>query len=118
MFQLLVSYDGWEDSGDTIPTGRIYIKPGVHPDEMVLTDGKLDVSKVNRVPAVLMAETDGRGPQTARLPLRTDKVIGRLLKVSMTAVGRTRHLKVFGSGRPIRKRQSPRNETASGRSSR
>ena len=67
MFQLLVSYNGWEDSGDTIPTGRIYIRPGVNPDEMVLTDGKLDVSKVNRVPAVLMAEIDGRGPQTARL---------------------------------------------------
>lgn len=67
MFQLLVSYDGWEDSGDTIPTGRIYIKPGVHPDEMVMTDGKLDVSKLNRVPALLMAEIDGRGPQTARL---------------------------------------------------
>jgi hypothetical protein len=67
LFHLLVSYDGWEDSGGTIPTGRIYIKPGVHTDELVLTDGVLDVSKVNRVPAVLMAEIDGRGSQIARL---------------------------------------------------
>lgn len=67
MFNLLVSYSGWEDSGDTIPTGRIYIKPGEQPGESVLTDGELDVSKVNRIPTVLMAEIDGNGPQTARL---------------------------------------------------
>ncbi|MGV3628160.1 MAG: hypothetical protein ACO1PN_10790 [Betaproteobacteria bacterium] len=67
MFQLLVSYNGWDDSGDTIPTGRIYIKPGAHPDESVLTNGKLDISKVSRTPAVLMAEIDGPGPQIARL---------------------------------------------------
>ena len=67
MFHLLVSYDGWEDGGDTIPTGRIYIKPGKQPDDAVLTDGKLDVAKVNRLPAVLMAEIGGNGSQTARI---------------------------------------------------
>ena len=67
MFHLLVSYSGWEDSGDTIPTVRIYIKTGERPGEAVLTDGKLDVSKVNSLPAVLMAEIDGSGPQIARL---------------------------------------------------
>jgi hypothetical protein len=67
MFQLLVSFSGWEDSGDTIRTERIYIKSGRDPDEAVMTDGKLDVSKINRVPAILTAEIDGQGPQTARL---------------------------------------------------
>lgn len=67
MFHLLVSYDGWEDGADTIPTGRVYIKAGEHPDDAVLTDGKLDVSKINRLPAVLMSEIGGSGPQIARL---------------------------------------------------
>ena len=67
MFQLLVSYNGWGEGGDTSPTGRIYIRPGEHPDEMVLTEGRLDVLKLGRVPAVLMTEIDGRGPQIARL---------------------------------------------------
>lgn len=68
MFQLLVSGNGWDDSGgDTFPTSRIYIKSGAHPDELVLTNGKLDVSKVSRVPAVLMTEIGGSGPQIARL---------------------------------------------------
>ena len=67
MFQLLVSYNGWDDSSDTISTGRIYIRPGQDPDDAVLTGGKLDVAKVNRIPAVLMAETEGTGPQTAKL---------------------------------------------------
>jgi hypothetical protein len=67
MFHLLVSYEGWKDGADTIPTGRVYIKAGEHPDEAVLTNGKLDTSKVNRLPAVLMSEIGGGGPQTARL---------------------------------------------------
>jgi len=67
MFHLLVSYNGWEDGGDTIPTGRIYIKPDERPGSLVLANGKLDVSKVNRIPAVLMTEIGGSGPQTARI---------------------------------------------------
>lgn len=67
MFHLLVSYDGWEDGADTIPTGRVYIKAGEHPDEAVLTNGELDTTKVNRLPALLMSEIGGSGPQTARL---------------------------------------------------
>ena len=76
MFQLLVSYNGWEEGGDTILTSRIYIKPGVNPDQMVMTDGKLDLSKVSRVPAVLMAEIEGPGPQIARLAYINQLALG------------------------------------------
>lgn len=67
MFHLLVSYSGWADEGDTIPTGRIYINDKKEPDNSVLTDGKLDIAKVRGIPALLMTETTGREPQIARI---------------------------------------------------
>src|SRR5688500_15940758 len=67
MFHLLVSYNGWAEASDTIPTGRIYIKADEPAGAVVLTDGKLDVAKVNRLPAVLMTEIGGNGPETARI---------------------------------------------------
>lgn len=67
MFHLLVSYKGWEESADTIPTGRIYIKADERPGSEMMTAGKLDVAKVSTIPALLVSETTGSGSQTARV---------------------------------------------------
>ena len=67
MFNLLVSFGGWDDHADTIPTGRIYIKPDSEPGCRVLTHGKLDIGKVGAIPALLMSETTGREPCIARV---------------------------------------------------
>jgi hypothetical protein len=77
MFHLLVSSAGWADGGsDTIPTSRIYIKPGEKPDSLMLTDGKLDSAKVSRIPALFMTEIGGRDPQIARVAHITGVVSG------------------------------------------
>jgi len=67
MFHLLVTYQGWPDGGGSIPTGRIYIKADEAPGDAFLTDGKLDISKVSRIPALLVTETGGNGPQIAKV---------------------------------------------------
>lgn len=67
MFHLLVSYKGWEESADTIPTGRIYIEADERPGSEMMTAGKLDITKVSTIPALLVNETTGTGSQTARV---------------------------------------------------
>ncbi|MCL4799150.1 MAG: hypothetical protein KJ025_06155 [Burkholderiales bacterium] len=67
MFHLLVSYNGWKEGADTIPTGRIYIKADERPGSEMLTAGKLDTAKVSMVPALLVSETTGTGSQKARV---------------------------------------------------
>lgn len=67
MFHLLVAYQGWPDGGGSIPTGRIYIKSDEAPGDAFLTDGKLDIAKVSRIPALLVTETGGNGPQFAKV---------------------------------------------------
>jgi hypothetical protein len=67
MFHLLVSFSGWADGGDTIGSGRIYVKADEEPGSDFLKDGKLDIAKVTRIPALLMSETTGREPQVARV---------------------------------------------------
>lgn len=67
MFHLLVAYQGWPDGAGSIPTGRIYIKPDEAPGCAVLTEGKLDISKISIIPALLASETGGSGSQFARV---------------------------------------------------
>ncbi len=67
MFHLLVAYQGWPDGVGSIPTDRIYIKPDEVPGSAFLTDGKLDIAKVSNVPALLVTETGGSGPQFAKV---------------------------------------------------
>jgi hypothetical protein len=76
MFHLLVSSSGWADSTDTIATGRIYISAKEGPGSRMLTDGKLDIAKVSRIPALLMTEIGGSEPQIARVAHITDIVPG------------------------------------------
>lgn len=76
MFHLLVSSGGWADSTDTIPTGRIYISGDDDPGSRMLTNDKLDIAKVSRIPALFMTEIGGREPQIARVAHITAIVSG------------------------------------------
>jgi len=67
MFHLLVAYQGWPDGAGSISTSRIYIKPDEVPGSAFLTGGKLDIAKVCRVPALLVSEIGGAGPQFAKV---------------------------------------------------
>lgn len=67
MFHFLVSFQGWPDGAGSIPTGRIYIKPDEAPGNAFLSNGQLDIDKVSKVPALLVNETGGRGPQFAKI---------------------------------------------------
>jgi hypothetical protein len=67
MFHLLVSYQGWPDSGGTLSNGRVYIRPDDPVGGMFYTNGQLDVAKIKELPALLVTETGGDGPQYARV---------------------------------------------------
>ena len=77
MFHLLVAYGGWPESGGSISTGRIYIKPNEEPGKLFLDEsGRLDAAKISRFPALLMSEIGGVGPQLARVVHITSVVQG------------------------------------------
>ena len=67
MFHLLVAYQGWPDRAGSIPTSRVYMKTDEPPGSYFLTDGKIDINKVAKIPALLVTETGGSGPQVARV---------------------------------------------------
>lgn len=67
MFHLLVAFQGWPDGAGSISNGRIYIKADEEPGRSFLKDGKLDISKVGKIPALLVTETGGNGPQFAKV---------------------------------------------------
>lgn len=68
MFHLLVACQGWPDSGGSISNARIYIKPtDERGQKYFYTDGKPDIAKINQIPALLVTETNGDGPQYARV---------------------------------------------------
>jgi len=67
VFHLLVSYSGWADHSGTIGSSRVYISPDNEKDTHFLKNGRLDIAKVQSIPALLMTEIDGRGPQSAKI---------------------------------------------------
>lgn len=67
MFHLLVAYQGWPDSGGSMPNGRIYIRPNEEPGQSFFTNGKLDISTISKLPALLVTETGGNGLQFAKV---------------------------------------------------
>ncbi|MEK7763333.1 MAG: hypothetical protein AAB433_17290 [Nitrospirota bacterium] len=76
MFHLLVSFEGWPDGAGSISTDRIYIKPDEAPGNVFLSNGKLNIDKISKVPALLVNETGGRGPQFARIAYITSLAQG------------------------------------------
>lgn len=67
MFHLLVAFQGWQDSGGTLSNSRVYIKPDEEPGRSFFSSGKLDISQISSIPALLVTETGGNGPQLARV---------------------------------------------------
>ena len=67
MFHLLVSYQGWEDSGGSLSIGRVYIRSDDPVGSTFYSNGQLDITKIRALPALLVTETNGSGPQFARV---------------------------------------------------
>ena len=67
MFHLLVSYAGWPEGAGSISTSRVYIKANEEPGKHFLKEGRLDISRLSKIPALLVTETGGDGPQFARV---------------------------------------------------
>lgn len=76
MFHLLVSYQGWPDSGGTLSTSRVYIRKDDPIGSKFHFNDELDVAKLKEFPALLATETGGNGPQFARVAYITNVVFG------------------------------------------
>lgn len=77
MFHLLVSYQGWGEGAGSISTSRVYINPNNSIGKLFLDDsGKLDIAKVNKIPALLVTEIGGSGSQFAKVAHITNVVHG------------------------------------------
>ena len=76
MFHLLVSYNGWPDSGGTMSKSRVYIKQDDPVGSMFYSSGQLDVAKLKEYPALLVTETGGDGPQFAKVAHITNITLG------------------------------------------
>lgn len=76
MFHLLVSYQGWPDSGGTLSRSRVYIREDDPVGSKFFSNGQLDVAKLKEYPALLVTETGGDGPQFAKVAHITDITFG------------------------------------------
>jgi len=67
MYHLLVSYNGWEPSRDTLSIGRVF--EYTHDDliQQFKPGGNLDISEISSYPALFATETGGSGQQFARV---------------------------------------------------
>lgn len=72
MFHLLVSSQGWPDSGGSMSNSRIYLRPNEEPEGAFYTNGKLDISHINKIPALLVTEPGGDGSQFAKVAYITN----------------------------------------------
>lgn len=76
MFHLLVSYQGWPDSGGTLSMSRMYIREDDPVGSRFYSNGTLDGAKLKECPALLVTETGGNGPQFARVAYITNISLG------------------------------------------
>ena len=76
MFHLLVAYQGWPEGAGSISNSRVYIKANEAPGRAFFKDGRLDVSQLSRIPALLVTETGGTGPQFAKVAYITSVAQG------------------------------------------
>ncbi len=93
MFHLLVAYQGWPEGAGTISTGRIYINNNDELGRLFLKNGKLDIAQVSKIPALLVTETGGTGPQFAR--------VAHITSISQGPRETTIEYAIDGSIRPI-----------------
>jgi len=67
MYHLLVSYNGWEISRDTLDTSRAFEYTSARLENIFKPQGNLDLSKITRIPALFASESGGKGIQIARI---------------------------------------------------
>lgn len=77
MFHLLIAYQGWPDAGGTLPNSRIYIRQDDPVESTFYSKGQLDIVKLKELPALLVTETGGGGPQFARVAHITNIIQGQ-----------------------------------------
>lgn len=77
MFHLLVSYQGWPDSGGTMSQSRVYIKQDDPVGSRLYSNGQIDIAKLKEHPALLVTETRGNGPQFAKVAHITSITFGQ-----------------------------------------
>lgn len=67
MFHLLVAYRGWPEGAGSLSNSRVYIRSNDELGKLFLKEGRLDITQISRIPALLVTETGGDGPQFARV---------------------------------------------------
>lgn len=76
MFHLLISSSGWPDVGGTMGNNRIYIGQRKPLGSTFYSNGNLDITKVAKIPALLVTEPGGKGDQIARVAYITSLTRG------------------------------------------
>jgi hypothetical protein len=66
MFHLLVKYDGWALSRDSIPHDRVFEHTHAAIVEHFRPAGSLDIDRITSIPALFMSESKSKGKQEAR----------------------------------------------------
>jgi hypothetical protein len=80
MFHFLVSYNGWAEDADSIDLGRCFEYTSDELLRLYKPRNQIDLQKIRDLPALLVSEVDGSGPQVARFAKITGaRVDGRLL---------------------------------------
>jgi hypothetical protein len=77
MFHLLIKYIGWAQARDSITLDRIFEYTDANISQRFKAGDSLDQSKVMLFPALFVSETNGPGPQQARVGTITRVGIGR-----------------------------------------
>lgn len=67
MFHLLVSYGGWADDHDSVSLGRCFEFTSEDLKSLFLPNGQVDLHKIKEIPALLVSEIGGTGPQIAKV---------------------------------------------------
>lgn len=67
MFHLLVKFDGWASTRDTLGKDRVFEHTDDELARQFKPGGKLDNQQISRIPALFLAETGGNGSKLARV---------------------------------------------------
>jgi len=66
MFHLLVSYSGWADDSDSVHLSRCFEYTSDELERIFKPNNQVDLQKIKEIPALLVSEIGGTGPQLAR----------------------------------------------------
>lgn len=82
MFNLIVSFNGWQPNSDSFGVGRLLEYTDSDLVQRFMPNNVLDLTAVSRLPTLFMAETQGAGDQLAYVGTITDiKLVGTQFKI-------------------------------------